>query len=177
MESSRCGLVRKGVSFSFSKFCTFCERWIESRLGMLYQSSEFKRICHNSNCKMPGPLRRVYDTGPRHQLLKAQVGNDNTNDLIAFLAEQRNLQHFTSLGALFQMCTASFLKVLWLQVVFAVSSSMPVVHALVFDTFSFKDWIQLNFNQNTNIRNLKFFTIDNLKQVKIRLAIESRLLY
>ena len=22
------------VNFSFSKFCTFCERWIESRLGM-----------------------------------------------------------------------------------------------------------------------------------------------
>ena len=34
MKSSRGDLVRKGVSFSFSKFCTFCERWIESRLGM-----------------------------------------------------------------------------------------------------------------------------------------------
>ena len=25
-------LVRKGISVSFCKFCTFCERWIESRL-------------------------------------------------------------------------------------------------------------------------------------------------
>ena len=49
-------LVCKGVSFSFSKFCTFCERWIESRLGMLYRSSEFERICRNSNCKTLGPL-------------------------------------------------------------------------------------------------------------------------
>ena len=37
-KSSRGGLVRKGVSFSFSKFCTFCEWWIESGLGMIYRS-------------------------------------------------------------------------------------------------------------------------------------------
>ena len=30
--SSRGGLVRKGIIFSFSKFCYFCERWIKSRL-------------------------------------------------------------------------------------------------------------------------------------------------
>ena len=41
-SSSRGGLVCKGVSFSFSKFCTFCQRWIESRLGMLYRSCEFE---------------------------------------------------------------------------------------------------------------------------------------
>ena len=32
-RSSRGGLVRKVVSFSFSKFCTFCKRWIKSRSG------------------------------------------------------------------------------------------------------------------------------------------------
>ena len=35
-KSSRGGLVRKGVSFSFSKFCTFCKRWIKSCLSMVY---------------------------------------------------------------------------------------------------------------------------------------------
>ena len=38
-KSSRGGLVRQGVSFSFSKFCTFCERWIISHPSVVHQSS------------------------------------------------------------------------------------------------------------------------------------------
>ena len=51
-KSSHGSLVRKGISFSFSKFCTLCKRWIESRFGILYRSSEFERICRNSNCRL-----------------------------------------------------------------------------------------------------------------------------
>ena len=36
-----------------------------------------------------------------------------------------------------------------------------LAHKIFNDTSYSEDWIQLNFNQNTNIRNLKFITIDN----------------
>ena len=63
-----------------------------------------------------------------------QLGNVVTNDLIAFLALERELQFFIVLGAWFHMCMASFVNVFSLRQVTLLSISWPEDLALVFIT-------------------------------------------